>query len=202
MVSVLTGDVEDEHELLWRVLATLLKHQQFPPEILPEALRTLAPPIVTRIGGRADGRGLLDIWSALGTEPHPAVCYVVTAPLDLAVATGSPIVLSRRTRYRSMAGSPLSDGGTTTATRAATTEDIGIQIGGTVRNGAGAPVADVTVVPEGSGQGTVTAADGRYVLRGLPEGSVTLMVSRRGRGLKPVQVQVPGVSYDIVLDGE
>jgi hypothetical protein len=202
LVSVVTGDVEDEHELLWRVLKTLMKHQQFPPEILSEALRTVSPPIVARIAARDDGRHLLDIWNALKTEPHPALCYVVTAPMDLAIATESPLVLTRTARYRRTTGVRQSVHGTSAATGAMAAEEVRIQIGGTVRNSCGEPVADVTVVPDGWGSGAVTATDGRYVLHGLSEGVVTLMVGRGGRRLKPVQVQVPGVSYDIVLDGE
>ena len=39
MVSALTTEIEDEHRLLWRVLATLLKYPQVPDELLPEELR-------------------------------------------------------------------------------------------------------------------------------------------------------------------
>src|SRR4029453_10308911 len=45
MVSVVTADIDDENELLWRVLATLLKHQQFPPDALPDSLRRGTTPL-------------------------------------------------------------------------------------------------------------------------------------------------------------
>jgi hypothetical protein len=189
MVSVLTADVEDEHELLWRVLATLMKYQQFPPEVLPDALRSIAPPMTARIASRDDARNLLDLWSALDTEPHPAICYVLTAPMDLALTIEAPLVLTRTARYRKMAsGDQVS-------------RDVGVQIGGTVRDSIGHPVADVTISPAGTGQGSVTASDGRYILQGIPEGAVMLTVARNGQEQKRVQVRVPGDSYDIVLDG-
>jgi hypothetical protein len=125
--------------------------------------------------------------------------------MDLEVATSSPLVLTRIARYRSMASAPPSLSKTATATSATARTDLGVQIGGTVRNRAGEPVADVTVVPDGSGHGAVTGADGRYMLRGLAAGAVTLMVSQGDGGPKAVLVQVPGASYDtydIVLDGE
>src|SRR5262245_42266541 len=99
MVSVLTADVEDEHELLWRVLFTLLKHQQYPVEMLPESLRALTPPVTARLATPDEGRNMLDIWSALGSEPRPAMCYIVTAPMDLGLTIDAPLVLSRRARY-------------------------------------------------------------------------------------------------------
>jgi hypothetical protein len=185
MVSVLTADVDDEHELLWRVLATLMKYQQIPAELIAEPLRSISPSLTSRIAERKEGRQMLDVWNALGTEPRPALSYVVTAPLDLAHAFEGPIVLTRTARYRRMgAGTP--------ATR--------VQIGGTVRGPGGLPLADVTVMPAGSGHGSVTAADGRYVIRGIGEGDVTLRVATRNGEERTVQVHVPGESYDIVLD--
>jgi hypothetical protein len=190
MVSVLTADIEDENELLWRVLATLMKHQQFPPEVLPASLRTVTPPLLARIAAKDEARNLIDIWSALGTEPHPTICYIVTAPMDLATAIQAPLVLTRTARYRRMgarAGQPA--------------QDVGVQIGGFVRNRAGAPVPDVLVSPNGAERGSVTKADGQYVLRGVPEGPVRLTVKKNGQEQKTVEVHVPAASYDIVLDG-
>src|SRR5437763_5719148 len=43
MVSALTTSVEDEHQLLWRVLVTLVQHPQLPAELLSDELRTLEP---------------------------------------------------------------------------------------------------------------------------------------------------------------
>lgn len=190
MVSVLTADIEDENELLWRVLATLMKHQQFPPEVLPDALRNVTPPLIARIAARDEARNTLDVWSALGTEPHPTICYIVTAPMDLAVAIQAPLVLTRTARYRRMGARPGQPA-----------HDVGVQIGGFVRTRAGDPVADVLVTPNGAEHGSVTRADGQYVLRGVPEGLLRLTVKRNGQEQKTVEVHVPAASYDIVLDG-
>jgi len=187
MVSILTADVEDEHELIWRVLATLMKHQQFPSEVLPESLRTLTPPLVARIATKEEARNTIDIWSALGVEPRPSICYVVTAPMDLATAIQAPLVLTRTARYRRMGGDPP--------------HDFGIQIGGIVTDPAGNPVPNVLVSSNGAEVGSVTRADGQYVLRGVPQGNVRLTVRKNGKELRTVEVQVPAASYDIVLDG-
>jgi hypothetical protein len=190
MVSVVTADIEDENELLWRVLATLLKHQQFPSDVLPDSLRGVTPPLVARIAAKEEARNTFDIWSALGTDPRPAICYIVTAPMDLAVAIEAPLVLTRTARYRRM-GARVEQ----------PAHDVGVQIGGFVRNHAGEPVANVLVSPNGAEHGCMTRADGQYVLRGVPEGTLRLTVRKDGREQKTVEVHVPGASYDIVLDG-
>jgi len=190
MVSVVTADIEDENELLWRVLATLLKHQQFPSDVLPDSLRGVTPPLVARIAAKEEARNTFDIWSALGTDPRPAICYIVTAPMDLAVAIEAPLVLTRTARYRRM-GARVEQ----------PAHDVGVQIGGFVRNPAGEPVANVLVSPNGAEHGCMTRADGQYVLRGVPEGTLRLTVRKDGREQKTVEVHVPGASYDIVLDG-
>jgi hypothetical protein len=114
--------------------------------------------------------------------------------MDLTIAVEAPQVLTRAARHRRKNDRE--------ADAAPAGDEVRIQIAGTVRNGAGEPLAGVTVLPEGSGRGVLTALDGRYVLRGLSQGIVRLVVSRRDGGAKPVQFQVPSRSYDIVLDGE
>jgi hypothetical protein len=188
MVSVLTDDVEDEHALLWRVMATLMKYEEFPIELLPDALRSLSPPLVARLATKDERRDLLDLWNALGSPPHPALCYIVTAPMDLARSIELPLVLTHTMRYRQM------------ELEEQLHQDVGIHIGGVVKDRSGQPVADAAVTRRGTAARSVTAADGRFVLRGVPEGVLTLTVALNGRE-QTVQVRVPGESYDIVLDG-
>jgi hypothetical protein len=167
-----------------------MKHQQFPSDVLPDSLRGVTPPLTARIAGKEEARNTIDVWSALGTDPRPTICYIVTAPMDLAVAIDAPLVLTRTARYRRVgarAGQPA--------------HDVGVQIGGFVRNRAGEPVANVLVSPNGAEYGSVTRADGQYVLRGVTEGTLRLTVKKDGREQKTVEVHVPGASYDIVLDG-
>ena len=189
MVSVLTTDVGDEHQLLWRVLATLLKHDELPADVLPDALRSVAPPLAGRLARADESRNLVDIWSALGTKPRPSLCYILTAPMDLSLSIEAPLVLTRTARYRQMGAGPDRASG------------VGVHIGGIVRDGTGRPLGSVRVLPAGSGIGAVTDAQGRYSLRGVPSGRLTLRVVRDGGAPREVQVEIPGESYDIVLDG-
>jgi hypothetical protein len=187
MVSVAATEVEDEHALLWRILAALMKHQQFPPERLSESLSRLDPPLSSRVGDKEESSRLLEIWNALGSPPRPAVCYIVTAPLDLEVVVQAPLVLTRSARYRSTAS------GKVHTTR--------IHIGGVVRDKQGRPLPGITVRMEHSaGEGSTTNEEGRFVLRGVPAGRVGLHVSDDGVLKKRVELVVPAECYEIVLD--
>jgi uncharacterized protein DUF4255 len=189
MVSVLTTDVEDEHQVLWRVLATLMRHQQFPQDVLADVLRSVTPPITTRLAGKDDPRAFSDLWTALGTRPRPALAYVLTAPLELAIAIQAPLVLTRTARYRRLAADDAS-------------REIGIHIGGVIRDSSGHPLSDVLVHREDSSDAAVSDIDGRFVLHGVREGEMTVTVGRVGGQQRRVSLHVPGESYDIVLDRE
>ncbi len=188
MVSALTTEIEDEHALLWRALATLLKYPELPKDLLPEELRAIAVPISAKISPDDNGRRLLDVWTALGVPPHPALYYVVTAPVDLELAIQAPLVLTRAARYMR-------------TRQPEATPETAIQVGGVVRDRAGAPVAGVTVVVDGSaGEGCKTNAMGAYRLRDVAHGEVRLRVSRPDGSRQVVAIQVPQASYDLVLD--
>ena len=91
MVSVLTTEVEDEHQLLWRVLLTLVRHPQFPAEVLSDELRVLEPALTTQVS-RADegqrvehrqGRGAIE--GETNQEGHYVLHGVPSGPIRLHV---------------------------------------------------------------------------------------------------------------------
>jgi hypothetical protein len=199
MVSALTTDIADEHELLWRVLLTLVRHPQFPSDILTGELRSLEPAPVTKVSQADEGQRLSAVWSALSAPPHPSLNYVVTLPVDMNMVIEAPLILTRSARYtRSRVGENA--------------PEIGIQIGGVVRNSAGQPLANVSVSLEGrAAPGSATNAEGRFVLAGVPSGTVALRLTSVTGAHKIVTVEVPQPRsdaqpkndrpYDIVLDG-
>jgi hypothetical protein len=198
MVSALTTSIEDEHELLWRALLTLVQHPALPAELLSEELRSLEPRPVTRMAQMAEGQNQFSIWTALGVSPHPAVYYVVTVPVDTHMVIDAPLVLTRTARYRRKYSE-----------MEAVESDI--QIGGVVRDKQGEPLSGVKVALEGSSRESLTNAEGRYVLRGVPPGEVRLQVTRGDGSTQVVEARVADTqtgaalstkssSYDIVLE--
>jgi hypothetical protein len=186
MVSAITTVIEDEHQLLWRVLVTLMKYPTIPAELVPDAARVHDLPVSTKVTKPNDSPRPLDIWSALETPPRPALLYVVTMPVDLEVALESPLVLTRTTRYRRGGDGAVAD--------------EGVHIGGIVRDRTGQPLAGATVAAAGESHEATTNAAGQFVIPNVDAGTVTLRVSRIGRSAKQFTFQVPSDRYEIVVD--
>ncbi len=186
MVSALTSEITDEHLLLWRTLSVLMKYRELPDDILPEALRGASPTIKTQVAQPDEAIQMAQIWGGLNADARPALCYVVTAPLDLDVSLEVPLVLTRTVRY-----TRLPD---------ATAADADTQIGGTVRNRAGALVAGVTIRARGSAAAdSVSDEQGQFVIRHVASGPLTLDVATLDGARQSVTLNVPAESYDIEI---
>jgi hypothetical protein len=172
--------------LLWRVLAILLRHQQFPGEVLPEALQAADPPISMQVSKTDNGPNLTDIWSALELPPRPAFYYVVTAPIDLEFAVEMPLVLTRSLRARRYDDD--------------VTSSNAVRIGGVVRDKQSRPLAGATVAVVGRAESAVTDDMGRFRLGNLSAGSVVLRVTDAAGTSQSVTFEIPSDSYDITLD--
>ena len=187
MVSAITTEIDDEQRLLWRTLATLMRFPHLPAETLPEALREVEPPIATQVAQPDDGAQAVDIWSAFGAPPRPALRYVVTAPLDLEHVFDVPLVLTRTVRF-----SGAWDGAG---------REERHQIGGHVRAADGRPLTGVVVTLDGRAlAGSVTDDAGQYALAAVPPGTITLRATRADGKEATVTVSVPSDTYDITLD--
>jgi Pvc16 N-terminal domain len=186
-VSAFATEVADEHELLWRVLATLMKYEQFPDDVLTDSLRRVEPPLTARIAEHEMSSRLAELWSSLGMPPHAALCYIVTAPMDLDFSIQAPLVLTRTARYRS----PVGDA----------TYETALQIGGVVRGKSGNPLDGLMVRRRDSAhEGSITNLEGQFRLGAVPPGRVRLDVLKEGKLRKQVEIEVPAESYEIVLD--
>jgi hypothetical protein len=188
LVSAVTTDADDGHRLLWRTLGVLLRYQRFPAEVLDEQLRDLDPPVTCRVLSADEAVRPLDVWSALGTPPRPALTFAVAAPVDLELEFEVPLVLTGTTRVRPVAAGPGEDA------------DTHIYIGGVVRDGAGTPLEGVTVSLDGSAVTSVTGPQGMFALSRVPSGTVTLRARLPGRPERSLNLEVPAGSYDIVLE--
>jgi hypothetical protein len=187
MVSALTTRVQDEHILLWRTLAVLLKHSSLPREILPDSFVVADPPISTQVQQRDEEQLFMDLWSGFEVHPRPTLLYTVTAPIDLDVTIEAPLVLTRTARYRNVMSPDLP-------------MDTMTHIGGTLTNADGTPIENAKIQIEGRASAPVrTDAKGRFVLVGVPDGQLALRVSRNGEPGKPMTLTVPSDQYELVL---
>jgi hypothetical protein len=187
MVSAISTEPEDEQRLIWRALATLLRYQQFPSEVLPDALRDLDPPLSAKVAQGEDDVRPLDVWGALNTWPRPSFGYTLIAPLDLDITIQAPLVLTRTARYMRFFGEPEE-------------AEAEVHIGGVVRLKNGKPAAGARIRPVGAaGQDTVTGEDGSFRLRGVHPGDVELRVIAPDGKEQIVKITVPSDEYEIKL---
>jgi hypothetical protein len=180
-----TNDIEDEHRLIWRVLATMMRCPELPRHLLQGSLTTIDEPIVTEVA-QPDGllRDPADVWSALDNRIRPSINVVVTLPLPDGDPLEAPLVLTRRIRVQEP-GRIIEL----------------IQIAGTVATTKGQPRTGATVRLKGHAYSTVTSEEGRFSLAGIPEGDYTLVAEVGSESIER-EITVPGVDYDVIVDSE
>ncbi|NJK46441.1 MAG: DUF4255 domain-containing protein [Pleurocapsa sp. SU_196_0] len=184
-VTVFSGEVRDQHELLWRVTALLMRHHELPAEFLPPIISNLNLPVIARVSQPEDGPRGNDLWSGLELPPRPSLLYLLTVPLDLDLTLQSPLVLTRTLLLQS------GDNEAGSAGRSVT-------VGGILRDSNGEPVAGASVWQEMSAaEGSITDIEGRYVLSNVPEGELALRVAKIGGKPKRFVLQVPSQNYDL-----
>ena len=94
LVTAWTQRAEDEHRLLSALLATFLRHETVPMDLLSGSLAELGIPLPMAVAlPPPQDRALSDVWSALGGELKPSLDVSVIAPLlpDRAVDAGPPV---------------------------------------------------------------------------------------------------------------
>ncbi len=188
-VTVFSSEVRDQHELLWRTTALLMRHHELPVELLPAAITKLELPVTARVSQPEDGPRAADLWNGLELPPRPALLYLLTVPMDLNLTLESPLVLTRSLTLQSTQAEPEVAG------------EQSITIGGTVRDSSGAAIPGVSVWRENSAApGAVTDGDGRYILSNVPVGALALRVARPGTPPVRYDLIVPSRNYDLELN--
>jgi len=100
LVTVWTqNQVEDEHAILWRVLAALARHSTLPQELLQGELRDQPYAILAQAAQPSMAIGNMpDLWGVMENQLRPSIDYVVTVAMDRDVAFTGPLVLTKRIR--------------------------------------------------------------------------------------------------------
>lgn len=185
LITAWTRVVEDEHALLWAVLATLYEYPELPAQLVQGRLKGQEVPIRTEIA-RVDGvlRNAADFWTALDNQLKPSLNYQVTLPLDIELLKKEP-------------GPPVLKllGRLSDLDEPARQEELRIvaAVGGVVsrqEDGLEVAVAGARVSLVEAGRSVLTDQAGIYRFVNLEKGDYTITIEKEGFQPEEKKVQV------------
>ncbi len=185
-VSVFSSEVRDQNELIWRVLALLMRYFELPTELLPPQIAELELPVNARVSQPEDGPRSNDLWSGLELPPRPSLLYLLTVPLDLQRTIDAPLILSRDLTLINKPNQAIAG--------------VQLTIGGIVTDKKGEVVTNASIWRENSSAaGTTTNELGQYKLNHILHGELALRIAVGNSAPQQVILTVPSDSYDISL---
>lgn len=187
LVTVWTNDAADQHRLLGHILTVLLRFPELPRDILHGTLAEMDKAIPTWTA-QPDGvlRNSADFWSALDNQLKPSINYVVTLPIDIAVAETAPEITARTFKF--------------TGKEEQVPEET-ILISGVVHR-KGDPddvIPEVRVIARELQRTATTNEEGIYAFRRMRPGAHTFEVVVPGEKTREVSVTIPSARYDIEI---
>jgi len=182
--SPLPDDGDQEWQVLWRVLATLMRNSEWPDALLPDEARRLDTPIHSQVAAPEGAPRPGELWSTLGTPPRPSLHYVLTVPLDLNIEYLRTLVVEVGVGVRDM------DSGAVLAT----SRRYGWTLRG--RDGEGLPGAEVRL-PDLPGY-SVSGENGVFTTT-APHAEVTQMLVRPAGERDWTLVNIKAGSLDVRL---
>jgi hypothetical protein len=172
LVTAWASDVEQEHELLGKVLTVLLAHPVLEPSLLQGELHEQELPIPTSVG---QPDGLVDagtLWNGLGGV-RPALFYNVTVPVSPFLPEERRLVAARLVRVTEK----QRDEPAPVETRR---PEESVEFAGKVLGRDGQPVRDAQVSLREVSRSAVVGPDGVYRIGRLVPGVYTLVASAPG----------------------
>lgn len=190
VITAWAAAVVDEHQLLWRVMMTLMRVTEMPPDVLQGDLQKVGPP-VKMATAQWDGvaRNPREVWQSLDNVLKPSITYTATLSVMMRpVPAAAPPVLTKTI--------------VTGNVRRAQREQL-TAIGGIVRTRAveGGPparvVAEAVVTFPQLGISVVSDGDGRYVVARIPAGTYKVTVVTPDGARSEADVVVPAANYNL-----
>lgn len=191
-VSCRASAVEDQHQLLWRVVQTLSRNSPLPDDLLQGDLKGQLHQVLTKVA-QPDGvlNNPADLWSAAKSEPAPSINFVATLDLDLDQESVTPLVFARIAQVGPLKSqAEIEAAKQESAPMQSGWDSAPIRFGGVVRAPDGRLIegASVRVLgkqADGSAMqvGPTVRSDesGHYVFSAVPAGQYTLVVEVPGQ---------------------
>ena len=190
MITSWATDPEDEHRLLSRALATMLRYEYLPEELFPEGLRDQPVPIPILVAAQDELQDTSLMWSALDNEMRPVVSCQVTLSVNPYVFFDTPPVRTRELRFgqtnENLVEQLLQEAGS----------NVYWSVGGVVHSKS---VANLVLTLVERDQQISLDQDGRFVIGRLRAGEYTLEVAMNGGQPRPFKISVPSPDYEIEI---
>jgi hypothetical protein len=190
--------MQEEHKLLYKGVQALARHSPLnPSRVYPAGSASLLAwdhlkgvDLPTTIAPPEGFHKLAEFWQGMGQGHRwrPTVYFIVTVPVSLESFVAGPLVTTRITVY---------------APTTSASGDTWIDIGGTLRDVGGSPVASASVALESTTSTPVQAgtsdARGRFRFGGLRPGDYQLRARAAGQGEVVGAITVPSTTglYDL-----
>jgi hypothetical protein len=179
---------EDEHLLLWRVLAALARFSALPEDLLQGDLKDQPMPIPASVAQPDQmPANYADLWQALDNRIRPVLTYVLTLVLDPEIAVTRPLTLTApRVRVHNVDRRDMADQ---------------LLVRGRVRDSKDAArlIKGAMVLLQETGDRVLTDEDGHFAFPNAPRGPITLLVRAEGHAEVAKAVTVPAPSYDLEI---
>jgi len=183
-VTAWTKAVEDEHRLLSQVLSILFSYGELPDEVLGDNPARTLRSAEASVGRPREEKA--DFWTSVGGQYKASIDYVVHVVVESGAAfVRGPEVRTQTVRLRRADGPPT------------TLEELH-RLGGTVRDGGGAPLPGVWVALPESGLWAATDARGRFTFARLRAGRQRVLARAADGADAELAIDVPGTA-DLVL---
>lgn len=175
MVTCWAAEPEDEHRLLTRTLLTLFRFAKLPPDRLYGKLEGSEYDINTKLASHDKLTNVAELWSALDNELRPSISYLLTVTLDPWTPIEEPMVRSLSMKPNWLDNEPAES---PAQERPGEAQQGQHMVAGTVRvANEETAVSQVQVSLANTGFADMTDENGRYVLRGLPAGEYTFLIT-------------------------
>ncbi|PJF45055.1 MAG: hypothetical protein CUN55_00760 [Phototrophicales bacterium] len=193
LITVWAKEPEDEHQLLWRILETLMPMSHIEVDMGVGAVRDqpLDMPLLVALPSDAV-RNMPDLWGVMENQLKPSINLMVTIALDPKKAIESPLVLSTNVRFGKKAPNEIG--------KIIDFDDHEIyHIGGRVMQGNDPVGAGVEVRLVNRPEAIKTDGQGRYVFAAIYPGDYEVDVTIDDRRPKRLKLTVPSDNYDLFL---
>ena len=203
MITAWAADPGDEHRLLARTLAVLLRLPSLPEDLLPESLQNQPVSIPLEVAQPEALINATDIWSVLDNEMRPAIACIITLAVDPYLPVEDPLVRTLELRVGQAVAPPSPLPWVTAEEEPVLPQlldkkaghDEFWTIGGNLHSDRSLEDLRLTLVERGLYVPILPG--GRFTIGNLRAGQYTLEVAVEGEEPRHHAITVPAPDYDL-----